>query len=185
MKLYEWCAIMGVAALIAVVGIVFFENVRIQEKVPVRGELAPDFTLRDADGAQHHLSDYLGRWVILYFYPRDNTPQCTQEACAFRDVSPFLHARYAVSIVGVSVNNQHAHQQFARQYNLPFTLLADTTGAVSESYGSLWNFLVFKIARRNTFLINPEGYISNVYLHVEPLQHVQQLLNDLKFLQRE
>ncbi|HXV11957.1 MAG TPA: peroxiredoxin, partial [Burkholderiales bacterium] len=130
---------------------------------PRVGEPAPDFSLPDQDGKARSLGEFRGKWLALYFYPRDDTPGCTRQACAFRDDRHKL-AALGAEVVGVSVDDVESHLDFAKEHRLPFPLLADAGGAVAARYGSIRNFGLFKLARRNTFLIDPQGRIAKVYL---------------------
>lgn len=146
------------------------------------GDTAPDFVLSDAQGNAHQRSDYAGRYLVLYFYPKNDTPGCTKEACHFRDDMSQLE-KLGAKIVGVSVDSSQSHKAFADKYHLPFPLLADTDGIVAEKYHALTNLLLFKIAKRHTFLINPQGKISKIYTSVNVSNHSQQIIEDLKQLQ--
>lgn len=146
------------------------------------GDVAPSFTLNDAKGQTHYLSDYAGQYLVLYFYPKDDTPGCTKEACHFRDDMTELQT-LGSKVVGISVDNSNSHDDFAKKYHLPFPLLADTNGHVAASYHALSDFYVFKIAKRYTFLINPAGKIAKIYKNVDTSNHSQQIINDLKLIQ--
>src|SRR6185295_9051865 len=126
---------------------------------PAVGNPAPAFTLPDQSGKPVSLGDYRGKWVVLYFYPKDQTPGCTTEACEFRD-NVFAFRDAGAVILGVSVDDVEAHKKFAEKHGLPFTLLADDTKATAKQYGVLRNLLGLKIAKRDTFLIDPEGKIA-------------------------
>jgi peroxiredoxin Q/BCP len=146
------------------------------------GDDAPSFTLNDAQGETHYLSKYAGKYLVLYFYPKDDTPECTKEACYFRDdLEQFK--KLGANIVGISIDSAASHADFAKKYHLPFPLLADTDGKVAESYHALTNFYVVKIAKRYTFLINPAGKIAKVYTNVDTSKHSQQIVEDLKLIQ--
>ena len=149
--------------------------------VPKQGSSAPSFSLHDQNGKIHSLDDYRGKWVVLYFYPKDDTPGCTQEACSFRDD---LHALTAMGaqILGVSVDDTDSHRKFAEKYHLPFPLLADNKGEVANSYGALTNLGVIRLAKRYTFLINPDGEIARIYLSVDTSRHSKQIIEDLSAL---
>ena len=142
---------------------------------------APPFTLNNAEGEPINLADFLGQWVILYFYPRDNTPGCNKEACGFRD----QHAAFAaqnVQILGVSTDNEASHQKFIRKFDLPFTLLCDPDGTVAkiyESYGPK-KFMgkSFEGVFRQTFVIDPQGNIAQIYRKVKPETHAETLLGE-------
>ena len=145
------------------------------------GDKAPNFALQDQNNITHTLSNYEGQWVVLYFYPKDDTPGCTTQACDFRDAVKRIIASKAV-VFGLSVDSVRSHKLFAEKYNLPFSLLADETREVSELYDSLSSF--FKVANRNTFIIDPEGNIAKIYLSVNPKTHSEMVLNDLSSLQK-
>ena len=146
------------------------------------GSKAPDFILSDQNSIQHQLSDYEGSWVILYFYPKDDTPGCTTQACDFRDAVKRIIASKS-NVFGVSLDSVESHKRFADKNNLPFSLLSDESGEVSEAYDSLNNFMSFKSAKRNTFIIDPDGKIAKIYISVKPSSHSQMVLNDLNQLQ--
>lgn len=149
--------------------------------LPVMGHAAPDFKLADQNGRRLSLQDFRGQWLVLYFYPKDDTPGCTQEACAFRDDLDQLTKRGA-QVVGISVDDSHA--EFAKKYHLPFPLLGDRDGEVAASYGALLNLGIVKFARRYTFLINPQGNISKIYLKVDTSRHSGEIIQDLDTLTR-
>lgn len=145
------------------------------------GEDAPTFMLPDSQGNQVSLNDYKGKWAVLYFYPKDDTPGCTKEACQFRDDFKTLEALGA-KVIGISIDDSFSHQKFAEKYNLPFPLLSDASGEVANRYGALNNFLVIKLAKRYTYLINPQGKIAKIYLSVDTSKHSQEIIEDLKKL---
>ena len=145
------------------------------------GDDAPTFSLPDSLGNQVSLNDYKGKWAVLYFYPKDDTPGCTKEACQFRDDFKTLEALGA-KVIGVSIDDSFSHKKFAEKYNLPFPLLSDASGEVADRYGALNNFLVIKLAKRYTFLINPQGKIAKIYLSVDTSKHSQEIIEDLKKL---
>lgn len=146
------------------------------------GDIAPDFELIDAEGISHKLSDYRGKKVVLYFYPKDDTPGCTKEACSFRD--SFKEFRdQGIEVIGVSKDSQKSHTKFINKYSLPFTLLSDLDHAVSEAYG-VWGpkkFMgkEFLGIKRATFVIDEEGKILRVYDQVKPDEHAQEILKDI------
>jgi peroxiredoxin Q/BCP len=148
---------------------------------PAVGEAAPGFSLPDQKGEMHSLSDYSGKWLVVYFYPKDDTPGCTTEACNFRD-NIFAFRKLGAEILGISVDDVESHQAFAEKHGLPFTLLADEGGQVAESYGVLRNLGVMKIANRETFVIAPDGTIARHYEDVDPDEHSAQVLADLETL---
>lgn len=154
--------------------------------MPIAGNTAPDFRLPDQDGAVHSLKDERGRWVLLYFYPKDMTPGCTKEACAVRDTFPSFEKLNAV-VWGVSADSVESHKKFAESYNLRFPLLADTEKKAIAAYG-VWqekNMMGRKYMGivRSSFLIDPEGNIAKVYEKVKPELHAEEVLSDLKTLQ--
>ena len=146
------------------------------------GNQAPNFNLNDQNNITHNLSDYRGSWVILYFYPKDDTPGCTTQACDFRDAVEKIIASRS-TVFGVSLDSVESHKRFAEKNNLPFSLLSDVDGVVSKAYDSLRSFANFKASKRNTFIIDPNGYIAKVYISVNPSTHSQMVLNDLNQLQ--
>jgi len=144
------------------------------------GDKAPNFSLQDQNNIIHTLSDYEGQWVVLYFYPKDDTPGCTTQACDFRDAVKRIIASKSV-VFGLSLDSVSSHKLFAEKYNLPFSLLADEKGEVSKLYDSLRKLLGY--AKRNTFIVDPEGNIAKIYLSVDPKTHSQMVLSDLESLQ--
>lgn len=147
------------------------------------GEIAPDFTLKNQNEKLVSLSQFKGHWVVLYFYPKDETPGCTTEACSFRDNINQLIAQQA-TILGISVDSVDSHQSFKSKHKLPFDLLADPNGLVAKQYNSLLDLFVIKFAKRHTFIINPQGRIAKIYHDVDPKTHVKTVLKDLKALQQ-
>ena len=145
---------------------------------PAVGEAAPAFRLSDQYGKPHALADYLGQWVVLYFYPRDDTPGCTAEACAFRDDIAQLR-RMHVALLGISVDDVDSHRKFAQKHGLPFPLLADPGGKVAAAYGSLWSLGPIRFARRHSFIIDPQGRVARVYRSVKPGAHSDEVIRDL------
>lgn len=147
-----------------------------------KGDTAPDFTLLDERGVPHTLSEYRGRWVLLYFYPKDDTPGCTKEACMIRDAFPRFEGVHA-EVFGISKDSVSSHKKFSEKYKLPFHLLADPEGAVVEAYGA-WGKKKFMGREyegilRTSFLVNPEGVVHAVYEKVKPEIHAEQVLEDL------
>lgn len=143
---------------------------------------APEFSLKDQDGKVHTLADYVGRWVILYFYPKDDTPGCTVEACSFRDNSTEFTSLGA-SVLGVSRDTVASHAKFQNKHKLNFPLLADTTGEVCKAYGVLKEKSMFGKKyigiSRDTFLIDPKGNVVKEYRGVNPLTHSHELTQDI------
>jgi len=144
---------------------------------------APDFINLDADGERHSLADYKGKWLVLYFYPKDGTPGCTTEACSLRDARDEITALGA-DVVGVSRDSADSHDKFKSKYNLNFTLLIDPDHKTTEAYGA-WGKNLFGLMGviRKTFIINPDGQVVKVYDHVTPDGHGEQVVADLKMLQ--
>ena len=145
------------------------------------GAPAPEFELSDQTGQLHSLEDYRDQWVVLYFYPKDETPGCTTEACEFRD-NIFEFRKINVQILGVSFDDVESHRKFAENHDLPFPLLADTEGNAAEAYGVKTKMLGMTIAKRQTFLIDPAGNLAKHYDKVKPETHSAEVLADLKTL---
>jgi peroxiredoxin Q/BCP len=142
------------------------------------GEKAIAFSAIDQNGEKHSLAKYQGNWVLLYFYPRDNTPGCTKEACTFRDLfSEFKEAK--VKVLGVSRDSAASHQKFALKHQLPFTLLADENKEIIKNYQADGLF------KRISYLIDPKGYITKVYPKVKPEEHAQEILDDLRNIKED
>src|SRR5256712_4764997 len=172
-----------VTVIVLLVGVAVVRAMRTGEKAPLSGTPAPDFTLNSQDGKPLSLRDLRGKWVVLYFYPKDFTSGCTREAHNFqRDLRQFEQKN--VVILGVSVQDEVTHQKFCAKEGLSFKLLADTKYEVSSSYGSLVNLGVAKILARHTFLIDPTGVVRKTYLNVNAEKHSAQVLADLSELQR-
>lgn len=150
---------------------------------PGAGDPAPGFELIDQNGDTHSLEDYRDKWVVLYFYPKDDTPGCTTEACEFRD-NIFAFNDLNCQILGVSLDDDVSHKEFAEKYSLPFPLLADTRGSTSDAYGVKTKMFGMTVAKRQTFLIDPDGNVSRHYEKVDPDEHAALVLEDLKALQR-
>lgn len=146
---------------------------------------APDFSLPDQNGTVHTLAQYRGKWVIVYFYPKDSTPGCTKEACSFRDGREFLEGAGAV-VLGISKDSVASHKKFADAHKLNFTLLSDTSTETIQAFGA-WGKKKFMGREyfginRNTYLINPEGQIVKTYEGVNPMTHIGEVLKDLQEL---
>ena len=152
---------------------------------PSMGSRAPEFKLQDQNGKWHELKDYRGKWVALYFYPKDQTPGCTTQACEFRD-NIFAYREAGAVILGVSVDDVESHKKFSEKNSLPFPILADSTKATAREYGVLTRFLgTVELARRDTFLIDPQGKIVRHYTDVEPKGHSQVVLKDILELKQK
>ena len=147
----------------------------------VVGQPAPEFELPDQDGQLHSLEDYRDRWVVLYFYPKDGTPGCTTEACEFRD-NIFAYRELNVQILGVSLDDVDSHKRFAEDYGLPFPLLADPEGTSAEAYGVKTKFAGMTLAKRQTFIIDPDGNLAKHYEKVNPDTHSAEVLSALEAL---
>jgi peroxiredoxin Q/BCP len=168
-----------VAGLITVASVKAAET----QQQPEVGKPAPGFNLTDGDSSQVNLKDYRGKWVILYFYPKDFTSGCTMEARNFqRDLAKYNDA--GAVILGVSVDTAQSHKDFCAKEGLNFKLLADPDAKVSTEYGSVMDYKGSKVAARNTFVINPKGEIAKVYTGVKPAEHSEQVLKDLAELKK-
>ena len=156
--------------------------------MPKLKQKAPAFSLPDQDGKTRALKDYLGKWVALYFYPKDDTPWCTAEACSFRDSFSRLK-RAGIVVLGVSIDPVKKHAKFAEKYSLPFTRLSDDEKTVVGEYG-VWikkKFMgrEYMGTLRTTFLIDPEGTIAKIYEDVDPDDHAEEILADVKAFGKE
>ncbi|MGE5425484.1 MAG: peroxiredoxin [Bacillota bacterium] len=142
------------------------------------GTPAPDFKAPDQHGQVQTLSQYRGSWVLLYFYPRDNTPGCTEEACRLRDNHPSFEKLDAI-VLGVSTDSVQSHASFSSQHGLPFTIISDSEEKIVKEYGADGS------ARRISYLIDPEGNIAKIYPSVKPSKHAAEVLEDLATLQKD
>jgi peroxiredoxin Q/BCP len=152
------------------------------------GRKAPAFKLADQDGKMQALKEYAGKWVLLYFYPKDDTPGCTKEACAIAEVYKDFK-KLGVAVCGVSKDSPKSHKKFALKYNLPFTLLSDESTEMIQAYGA-WGEKkmmgkTYVGTLRVSYLINAEGKIARVYPDVDPANHALQLLADIKAIRKE
>jgi len=173
----EWL----ITTILLIATILFFWF-RIYSKNPIKiGQSAPNFEAIDQHGNLHTLENFKGKWLVMYFYPKDDTPGCTKQACAFRDDLKKLSDLDA-QVIGISVDNTLSHAEFANKYNLPFPLLADNKTDISKKYYSLINLGIIKFAQRNTFLIDPQGRIAKVYLSVSATRNSTDIIEDLKHL---
>ena len=154
------------------------------DAVPQVGQTAPEFTLPSQEGTNISLNQYHGKWVVLYFYPKDMTSGCTIEAHNFQNDMSKFDALNAV-VLGVSVDSVQSHQQFCTKDGLHFKLLSDTGKNVVKQYGSLGDYMGFKIAKRNTFLINPEGKIVKEWIGVDPSHHSTEVLDAIQSMQKK
>jgi thioredoxin-dependent peroxiredoxin len=167
-------AIIGVLAVVAIIAVVV-SAVRAGDKAPAVGTAAPDFTLNSQEGKAISLHDFKGKWVVLYFYPKDMTTGCTIEAHNFQRDTAKYDAKNAI-ILGVSVQDEKSHQEFCAKEGLNFKLLADTKKEVSEKYDSIMNLGVTKLSARHTFLIGPDGTVRKVWNDVDVKTHSDQVL---------
>lgn len=144
---------------------------------------APNFSLQGVDGKTHTLADYKGKWLVLYFYPKDDTPGCTAEACSLRDARDDLTALGA-EVVGISKDEPNNHEKFKTKYNLDFMLLSDPDAKAINDYGA-WGKKMFgkEGILRKTFIIDPNGMVQKVYGRVTPIGHGKQVVDELKKLQ--
>ena len=171
------------AAIVLLVAVLVARAMRTGGRAPSLGTPAPDFTLNSQDGKPLSLHDLRGKWVVLYFYPKDFTSGCTKEAHNFqRDLQQFEQKK--TIILGVSVQDEATHQKFCAKEGLSFKLLADTKYEVSSSYDSLVNLGVAKLSARHTFLIDPDGVVRKTYLNVNAEKHSAEVLADLSQLQQ-
>lgn len=169
--------------IVVVILVVLVPRLLSHRATPTEGSSAPDFTLPSQEGSPVSLRDYRGKWVVLYFYPKDQTPGCSREAHNFQADQPKYAERNAV-VLGVSLDSVESHKKFCARDGLNFKLLADTDHNVTDSYGSLTNLGVVKFAARHTFLIDPTGTIAKAYTSVDPAKHSAQVLQDLDSLQK-
>jgi len=163
--------------------IVLVPRVLSRAAAPSEGSTAPDFTLPSQEGSSVSLGDYRGKWVVLYFYPKDQTPGCSREAHNFQ-VDQSKYAERNAVVLGVSLDSVDSHKKFCAKEGLNFKLLADTNHKVTESYGSLTNFGLVKFAARHSFLIDPTGRVAKAYTSVDPMKHSGEVLAELDLLQK-
>jgi len=157
-------------------------NANARELAVEEGQPAPDFTLQDQDGKSVTLSKERGKWVVLYFYPKDDTPGCTKEACSFRD-NLLAIQRLDTRILGVSVDTVSSHKKFAEKFNLNFPILADDRQQVTATYGVLTSYMGIRVARRSTVIIDPQGVIRKIFPSVKPEDHALEIHRALVELQ--
>jgi thioredoxin-dependent peroxiredoxin len=148
------------------------------------GDPAPGFELIDQNGELQSLEAYRGNWVVLYFYPKDDTPGCTTEACRFRDDYLRL-SEMGARVLGVSTDDLSSHQTFSEKYHLPFPLLSDAKGEVASRYGALFKIGPLRFAKRHSFIIDPQGRLADIYRDVSPKHHSSEIIARLGVLMRE
>jgi peroxiredoxin Q/BCP len=172
-----------VAVLLSVVALSVLQGADVEKAQPQVGQPAPDFSLPSVEGATVSLKDFKGKWVVLYFYPKDFTSGCTLEAHNFeRDLAKYQNE--SAIIVGVSADSTQSHKDFCAKEGLNFKLLADPQLKTITEYGSVMEHNGTKMAARNTFLIGPDGKIARVYLKVNPAGHSEEVLKDLASLKK-
>ena len=154
------------------------------QEPPTAGQPAPDFRLLDAQGSAWRLQDFAGRWLVMYFYPKDDTPECTREACGFRDANEAF-AKQDLQVLGVSVDSPSRHRRFIERHGLPFRLLSDPGAVVARRYGVRGRWFGWRYAKRRTFLIDPEGIIRHVWHKVDSRHHAREVLDVLASLKGE
>lgn len=143
---------------------------------------APYFKLRNATNQWVDLNFFNGEWLVIFFYPKDDTPGCTKEACNFRDNYSLIKS-VGANIVGISLDGPTSHQKFSAKHDLPFMLLTDPSGTVTKAYGALFQFFCIRLAKRHSFIVDPSGLIRKEYRSVNPTTHSDQIIKDLKLLQ--
>ena len=151
---------------------------------PAVGDSAPSFKLQDQNGDWHTLGDYKGKYVVLFFYPKDGTPGCTTEACNFRD-NIFAFDDLNTQILGISLDDVDSHKEFSEKYSLPYPILADVEKESAVDYGVLGKFMMMTITKREPFIIDPDGLIVKHYKNVDPDKHTDEVIEELKSLQKK
>jgi len=166
--------------LLVLLSMAFSSHVLAEDPI-MEGSEAPSFNLQDQNGVSHTLDEYRGQWLAIYFYPKDDTPGCTTEACNFRD-NIYAFKAIDAAVVGISVDDVASHKEFSEKYKLPFTILADPDGNTAKAYGVLKDYKLMKLASRQSFLVDPEGIIAKHYSDVDPDTHTEEVLADIKTL---
>ena len=151
---------------------------------PAVGDSAPTFKLQDQNGDWHTLGDYKGKYVVLFFYPKDGTPGCTTEACNFRD-NIFAFDDLNTQVLGISLDDVDSHKEFSEKYSLPYPILADVEKESAVDYGVLGKFMMMTITKRESFIIDPDGLIVKHYKNVDPDKHTDEVIEELKSLQKK
>src|SRR5205809_271025 len=171
------------AIVVGLIAVAVSSQLLSAKSAPAVGSAAPEFTLSSQEEKSVSLSDYRGKWVVLYFYPKDFTSGCTLEAKNFqRDIAKYEEA--GAVVLGVSVDTPKSHKDFCAKEGLTFKLLADPDAKVSRQYGSVMDYQGAKLSARNTFFINPKGEIAKIYISVKPSEHSEQVLRDLAQLKK-
>ena len=171
-------------ALAVVLALVFiFKKTAFGSEDKLLGKVAPDFKLKNSYGEFVSLKEFKGEWLLVFFYPKDDTPGCTKEACSLRDNFAEIKKLNA-NVLGISIDSSNSHKEFKEKYNLPFMLLSDPEGETAKKYGALNNFFIFKLAKRQSFMIDPNGIVRRVYRDVSPTNHAQEIKNDLEAFER-
>lgn len=158
-----------------------FSRIGLANDTVAVGSIAPEFELADQTGELHSLEDYRDQWVVLYFYPKDETPGCTTQACEFRD-NIFAYKKLNAQILGVSLDDVDSHKEFAENHSLPFPLLADSDGVAASAYGVKTRYMGMTVAKRQTFIIAPDGSVAKHYEKVDVDAHSETVLADLQAL---
>jgi thioredoxin-dependent peroxiredoxin len=171
-------------SIVLIIAFLGYRHFSAAPNTPKLGAKAPNFNLPNAKGELLSLDSFKGNWVVLYFYPRDDSPVCTKQACAFRDDMHKLE-KLGAKVVGVSIDDGKSHADFAAKYSLPFPLLSDKDGLVAKRYGALSDFLVIKMAKRYTFLIDENGVLRKTYLTADTSKQSQLIIDDLILLQQK
>lgn len=167
--------------LVAIAVSVGFSRIGLANDSVTVGQAAPEFEMPDQTGELHSLEDYRDQWVVLYFYPKDETPGCTTQACEFRD-NIFAFKKLNAQILGVSLDDVESHKAFAENHNLPFPLLSDGDGNTATAYGVKTRYMGFTVAKRQTFIVAPDGSIAKHYESVDVDAHSASVLADLEAL---
>jgi len=172
---------LAIASGLLAVAIASFTSLGLANDQVTMGDAAPEFELSDQNGQLHSLEDYRDQWVVLYFYPKDETPGCTTEACEFRD-NIFAFRKLNAQILGVSLDDVESHKAFSENHGLPFPLLADPEGTTADAYGVKTKMFGATMAKRQTFIIDPEGVVAKHYEKVKPSVHSDEVLAALQDL---
>ena len=171
-------------ALAVVLTLVFiFKKTAFRSEDKLLGKSAPEFKLKNSYGELVSLEQFKGEWLLVFFYPKDDTPGCTKEACSLRD-NFHQFKKLNANVVGISIDSTNSHKEFKEKHNLPFMLLSDPNGETAKKYSALNNFFIFKLAKRQSFIIDPKGIVRRVYRDVSPSNHAQEIENDIEAFER-